>query len=805
MKINPAFILVVFYLIIGVVFAAPVVDVTVEGASYAILVNEKVWFNSSALILRSRGKWFSSADGSLSVVSSDLSTGNDVWGFFSAVTLKWNSTKSSDIAFQTVFKSYRDFPGIVFEQHFTSGLQDAGLHQDDEILASFPSFAKATDSSKLYLTFNGVFALGQVGRVSKLDQNHFGVGNGGPIAFWDPSEPTTCIVSPVTNFMTNLHTLSPALNKDLAFGIIGQINDLPNNFFHSTMFMCGEGMNDTFSRWGQALQQYYSTKRSTPSPTDMTHPLNVLGYWTDNGAYYYYLTEPGMNYEDTLLDLDRRLTEEYKLPIRYWQLDSWWYPKGINDGVTLWESTADIFPHGMGYVHDHLLGNKTKSFVLHNRYFAPDNDYIKDFPFAIEEQYALPLTVDLFKYIMKKAKSWGMSIYEQDWLSTTYLSMKSTKNSTETSRQWMLNMDRAATSLDQTILLCMPLPRHLLQSLECPSMVYSRVSNDYNPGLQRNWQVNYPSLLMTSLNLIPFKDDFFSNTKNEVGCPFPSCVEPRAVFHSILSSLLAGFVAPSDGIDYVVPEVIMPTCRSDGALIKPDRPLTVLDSVFYDYDLINLPFLPEVGSAFSQYQVYTNSNKKMKNVLKDIKRVKGRRYKRDEDKMTLRWYYIVGLLDKRFPSIKVSLSGLDVPNLQADTTYVIRNVITKKISVFNSSSPAVIPNDDWSYQVAAPVFPNTNGFALLGETSKWIHMSKQRVVNIEYLQDTLVAFQVIGTPGEEVVFEYVSVHKLSDVKSFTVRISSAGIANAACIMTSPPACSQITEHSSSQHHMISLN
>ena len=31
----------------------------------------------------------------------------------------------------------------------------------------------------------------------------------------------------------------------------------------------------------------------------MTH----LGYTTDNGAYYYYLTEPGKNYEETILAL----------------------------------------------------------------------------------------------------------------------------------------------------------------------------------------------------------------------------------------------------------------------------------------------------------------------------------------------------------------------------------------------------------------------------------------------------------------------------------------------------------------------
>jgi len=31
--------------------------------------------------------------------------------------------------------------------------------------------------------------------------------------------------------------------------------------------------------------------------------LRFLGYTTDNGAYYYYNTEPGMNYEETILSI----------------------------------------------------------------------------------------------------------------------------------------------------------------------------------------------------------------------------------------------------------------------------------------------------------------------------------------------------------------------------------------------------------------------------------------------------------------------------------------------------------------------
>lgn len=43
-----------------------------------------------------------------------------------------------------------------------------------------------------------------------------------------------------------------------------------------------------------------------------------------DGAFYYYLTEPGKNYEDTLIDVHTYAQSE-QLPFHYVLLDSWWY------------------------------------------------------------------------------------------------------------------------------------------------------------------------------------------------------------------------------------------------------------------------------------------------------------------------------------------------------------------------------------------------------------------------------------------------------------------------------------------------
>ena len=68
-----------------------------------------------------------------------------------------------------------------------------------------------------------------------------------------------------------------------------------------------------------------------------------LGFWTDNGAYYYYKTlEPNVNYEDTLIELYGKFLAK-KLPMKYIEIDSWWYFKSaVETGVTSWTAMPEL-------------------------------------------------------------------------------------------------------------------------------------------------------------------------------------------------------------------------------------------------------------------------------------------------------------------------------------------------------------------------------------------------------------------------------------------------------------------------------
>ena len=76
-------------------------------------------------------------------------------------------------------------------------------------------------------------------------------------------------------------------------------------------------------KWGLALQRKGG---KNPDLWKEDFSMRYLGYTTDNGAYYYYKTEPGKNYEQTILDL-KQYTVTERIPVRWILYDSWFYAK----------------------------------------------------------------------------------------------------------------------------------------------------------------------------------------------------------------------------------------------------------------------------------------------------------------------------------------------------------------------------------------------------------------------------------------------------------------------------------------------
>lgn len=46
------------------------------------------------------------------------------------------------------------------------------------------------------------------------------------------------------------------------------------------------------------------------------------------------------------------------------QFNSWWYYKGVNDGVKFWQPREEVFPNGLSYMSENM---DYMPLVLHNR------------------------------------------------------------------------------------------------------------------------------------------------------------------------------------------------------------------------------------------------------------------------------------------------------------------------------------------------------------------------------------------------------------------------------------------------------
>ena len=90
-----------------------------------------------------------------------------------------------------------------------------------------------------------------------------------------------------------------------------------------------------------------------------------------------------------------------------------------------------------------------------------------------------------------------------------------------------------------------------------------------------------------AVGLAPFKDVFWS-TANEPGRSYgPNTTENLPDREIAIATLSTGPVGPGDAIQYTNIERIMKCCRTDGLILKPDRPLTTINPVISDWASYN--------------------------------------------------------------------------------------------------------------------------------------------------------------------------------------------------------------------------
>jgi len=284
--------------------------------------------------------------------------------------------------------------------------------------AAFPAFTQLPQSLHVFSYGNTNFAPPEFAAAD----------NSTPWLLFD-DHANAIIISPASHFM--VASMMGDGQKEIASGFNPNLRNLPAGFTQQTLVAFGNGINKTWDLWGQSLLSLEHTQRPG---NDADSVLKYLGYWTDNGAFYYYNYDMDKGYAGTLQALVDRYRQE-QIPIRYLQLDSWWYYKTTTgaDGTTgaskksrklpagewnryggllLYKAHPYVFPDGL----DNFQKSIGMPLVTHNRWIDPASPYHQHYQISGVAAVDPKWWDDIADYM----KSSGIATYEQDWLDHIY-------------------------------------------------------------------------------------------------------------------------------------------------------------------------------------------------------------------------------------------------------------------------------------------------------------------------------------------------------------------------------------------------
>ena len=721
----------------------------------------------------------------LRIVEIEKEIGTDRWGRFEETRLVYSSEeKVSEDALVLVggIKVYEEENVVVFTQTFPNGLKGTSVDDADKVTTGFPTFVtnekmygkmgyahwvswyydKQNNHTQIKDSPNSKYSLPAPGfispRIGIFDNSTVlpdGIDGSGVTCLFSPVDNSALVFSPLENVMPlSLHVPSPGIFE---YGVMGNVTSIPAQTSFSFILVSGNGVGDSMKRWGRYVRMFHGKPETAVSKVkDIT--LNYLGYTTDNGAYYYYNPLEGMTMQDTLL-LVKDNAEKTGLPFVYILLDSWWYYRGINNGVTNWTARSDIFPDGLDSFHNH-----SSWFIqAHNRYWAIDNVYAKKnggkYEFIADDygRGMLPNDPNFWDHLFAGASNWGLRVYEQDWLNQQFKDFtESLLTDVTLARTWLKQMNQAALRAGLSVQYCMPLVRHLLQSLEELAVTQARASDDYNHNPvagYENWRIGGQSILLDALGLSTSKDGFWT-TNFQSGNPYgDESVEPYPLLESAITTLSAGPVAIGDKIGVTDLSLVFRSCTKSGRLLHPSHPAKMIDRVIYHkaFGTNNLN-----GEVWATTSVVTG----------------------------VQYGYLL--------AADISISGSVIPsdlslheeNSSTGYFYAFEGNSTSVLIKFSLNQPLELPvlslSVGFLFYTIVPVL--SNGWSFLGESSKWVAVSPDRFIGISTL-DSGLAVRAIGSDQEVMQVDFITpTGEIVPVsctfgKSGALLITSAGLCN----------------------------
>ena len=394
--------------------------------------------------------------------------------------------------------------------------------------------------------------------------------NAGPWLLFDQKY-DSLILSPASHFL--VACMAGDGKNQLASGFNRTLRNLPAGFTQQSILVLTHGINHAFDLWGQALADL---EGKTRCPNDADTILKYLGYWTDNGAAYWYNFDLKLGYRETL----QTLMDSYRrkqIPFGYLQLDSWWYDKSLTrydgkaelpknsklpqgdwnryGGTMQYKADPFLFPEGLEAFHEKI----ELPFVTHNRWIDPASPYHQRYKISGIAAVDPAFWDEIARYLHDN----GVICYEQDWLSEIFNNSPELSSTIDQGEAFLGSMAEACKNHGLSMQYCMATPRCFLQGAKFGNLTSIRVSDDhFTPNHYHDFF--YVSKLADALRIWPFAD------------VFQSTVASSALF----STLSAGPVGTGDAIDAENKANILKIVRADGVIVKPDVPLVPMDQTY---------------------------------------------------------------------------------------------------------------------------------------------------------------------------------------------------------------------------------
>ncbi|MEO5898900.1 MAG: hypothetical protein ABIR68_02070 [Ilumatobacteraceae bacterium] len=502
----------------------------------------------------------------------------------------------------------------------------------------------------------------------------------------------TLLLAPLDHF----HDQTIGLNSGtVRCGWHGDLERVPKGFATELAVIGGSSPRACLDEWAAILLRRAGTVRPGRWPDALgTRP----SYWTDNGAAYWYRTEPGHDVVGSIVAAVDEL-RAHDVPIGAVQLDSWFYPHAElrpfdteewvvpPTAMIAWEARPDVLPAGVADLRERL---GRPPLVAHIRHLSADAPIAAEVPVYRDGAYAAPATPEGYARWLDQCLAWGVETFEHDWLVEAYFGVRGLRAEPGRARAWQQGIDRAARERGITLQWCMATPADFAETVTMTQVTSVRTCGDHGyiatPGQLWAWFCT-TNALVRALGLMPFKDVFRTD---------PDVAGTNGELEALLSALSTGPVGLGDRVGRFDHTLALRTCRADGILIKPHVPIAATAGSMF----------ASAGSRPTLMIAETWS-----------------------DHPAGRWTYVLAMHchPGHVPTTtRVALSELGEA---APTTEVVIwdwRARTARRAAADDAWDATLDHEAWALWIVAPVLPC--GMALIGDVDKFVAAGDARLV-----------------------------------------------------------------------------